>query len=110
MGLKWSERYYDDFIKYCSNPQNVNLTYSYNQDKVVKELLFRGFTPVNISDLPSDRYYIMSNFLISKNVRLVYLKKSFPKYYKKFEKSIYVELGHLGFPGYTQIDFRIIKL
>lgn len=77
---------------------------------VVKELLFRGFTPVKISELPKDKYYIMSNFILPGNIRLVYLKKNFPKYYKKFEKSIYKELGYLGFPGYTQIDFRIIRL
>ena len=110
LGLKWSERYYEDFIKYCSNPQNITFNFNYNREKVIKELIFRGFTSVDIRELPSDRYFIMSNFSLSPNIRLVYLKKSFPKYYKKFENSIYRELGYIGFPGYTQIDYRIIKL
>lgn len=50
----------------------------------------------------------MSNFDISPKTRLVYLDISFDKYYKSNEKNIYYELGYLGFPGYTQIDLRLL--
>lgn len=69
---------------------------------------FRGFKEINISELPKHKYFIMSNFDISPKSRLVYLDISFDKYYKSNEKNIYYELGYLGFPGYTQIDLRLL--
>ena len=63
---------------------------------------------INISELSEHKYFIMSNFDISPKTRLVYLDISFDKYYKSNEKNIYYELGYLGFPGYTQIDLRLL--
>lgn len=108
ISLKWGKQYYGEYIKFCSNPQNCPYTLCKNKNKVIRELKFRGFKEINISELPKHKYFIMSNFDISPKSRLVYLDISFDKYYKSNEKNIYYELGYLGFPGYTQIDLRLL--